>query len=132
MFDFDKATLQANAKTTLDKLAELVKLQNPPSVAIEGYTDSKGEDTYNDKLSLDRARSVEDYLVGKGIDRGKLRTKGLGESKPVAPNETDSGADNPRWPAKEPPRRGRADKIDVRRAMLQASQIALAQIAAYR
>lgn len=95
LFDFDKATIRDSAKPTLDKLAELIKLQNPPSVAIEGHTDNRGSNAYNHKLSLARARSVEDYLVSKGVERGKLKSEGFGESKPVARNETPSGADDP-------------------------------------
>jgi outer membrane protein OmpA-like peptidoglycan-associated protein len=94
-FDFDKATIRPDARPTLDKLAELIKAQNPPSVAIEGHTDSKGEDAYNQKLSDARALAVRDYLVSvRTVDGTRLTTKGYGELKPVAPNATADGKDD--------------------------------------
>ena len=58
--------IRDNAKPTLDKLAELIRLQKPGSVAIEGHTDSQGDDAYNQKLSETRAESVHAYLAGAG------------------------------------------------------------------
>jgi OOP family OmpA-OmpF porin len=58
---------------------------------IDGYTDSKGDHAYNQKLSERRAESVKNWLVTKeGIDASRLITKGWGEAKPVAPNDTDA------------------------------------------
>ena len=61
------------------------------TVLIEGYTDSVGSDDYNQALSSRRAESVQSYLVGQGIDRGRLTASGLGESAPVADNESAMG-----------------------------------------
>lgn len=95
-FDFDKSTIRAQARPTLDKLAELIKAQNPPSVAIEGHTDSKGNDDYNKKLSEARAMAVRDYLISvRTVDGTKLKTLGLGELRPVAPNANPTGGDDP-------------------------------------
>jgi outer membrane protein OmpA-like peptidoglycan-associated protein len=63
---------------------------------IEGYTDSKGSDSYNLRLSDKRAASVKDWLVKKGgVGNKKMTTKGWGEANPVAPNENPDGSDNP-------------------------------------
>lgn len=96
LFDYDKAVIREDAKPRLDKLAELIKAQNPPSTAIEGHSDGKGDDSYNQKLSERRATAVRDYLISvRTVDGTKLTTKGLGELKPVAPNQTPDGADDP-------------------------------------
>lgn len=96
LFDFDKATIRPEARVTLDKLAALIKAQLPPSVAIEGHTDSKGNDAYNQKLSQARATAVRDYLVSvRTVDGTRLSVRGFGELKPVAPNMNPDGSDNP-------------------------------------
>ena len=96
LFDYNKATIQPGARGTLDKLAELIKTQNPLSVAIEGHSDSKGNDAYNLKLSEARAVAVRDYLISvRTVDGTKLNTKGYGELKPVAPNAAPDGTDAP-------------------------------------
>jgi outer membrane protein OmpA-like peptidoglycan-associated protein len=61
------------------------------SVEVAGHTDATGTDEYNQGLSERRARSVVDYLVGKGIDRSRLDAVGRGESQPVADNGTRDG-----------------------------------------
>lgn len=94
-FDFNKATIRPAARPTLDKLAELIKAQTPSSVAIEGHSDSKGNDGYNQRLSEQRATAVRDYLISvRMVDGTKLTTKGFGELKPVAPNATPEGGDD--------------------------------------
>ena len=94
-FDFDRATIRAEARPTLDKLAALIRSQNPPSVAIEGHTDSKGNDAYNQRLSESRATAVRDYLISvRTVDGTKLTTRGLGELRPVAPNMNPDGRDD--------------------------------------
>lgn len=95
LFDFDKAVVRADARPTLDKLALLIKAQNPPDVAIEGHSDGKGDDGYNQRLSEARALAVRDYLISvQTVDGTKLATKGLGELKPVAPNMKPDGSDD--------------------------------------
>lgn len=93
--DYDKATIRSDARATLDKLAALIKAQNPPGVAIEGHTDAKGDDSYNQRLSEARATAVRDYLISvRTVDGTRLATKGLGELRPIAPNATAEGGDN--------------------------------------
>jgi outer membrane protein OmpA-like peptidoglycan-associated protein len=69
---------------------------NNPSIVVEirSHTDSKGNDDYNMKLSQNRAQSVVNYLVKKGITADRLKATGMGETEPIAPNEIN-GKDNP-------------------------------------
>lgn len=69
-----------------------VLLRNPNmTVEIEGHTDSMGPDDYNKNLSLDRAKTVKNYLVARGINANRLKTVGYGSSKPIASNRTAEG-----------------------------------------
>lgn len=88
-FDFDKWDLRPESFMELNRV---VKLMNEnPSIVIEmsAHTDSKGSDEYNFKLSDNRARSVMEYILSKGIDPSRITSKGYGETKPIAPNDTD-------------------------------------------
>ncbi|MBK6658292.1 MAG: OmpA family protein [Proteobacteria bacterium] len=87
-FDFDSAKLKAESTTILDQAVEVLNQQAAVSVRVEGHTDSRGSDTYNQALSEKRAKSVMDYLVGKGISAARLTSAGFGESKPVAANDS--------------------------------------------
>ncbi len=90
-FDFDKADLRPESFIELDRVVKL--LNDNPAIEIElsAHTDSKGSDSYNYTLSDNRARSVLNYIVSKGIAPARLISKGYGELKPVATNETDEG-----------------------------------------
>lgn len=94
-FEFNKAIVLEESFEALDKLVELLN-QNPNmEIEISGHTDSKGNDEYNQKLSEERAISVVDYIVSKGIDKSRLTAVGYGELQPVAPNQNADGSDNP-------------------------------------
>ena len=67
----------------MDKIVDLLNLNNNLSVNIEANTDSRGNDKYNMKLSQARAQSCVDYLVSKGIASSRLMPKGFGESNPL-------------------------------------------------
>jgi OOP family OmpA-OmpF porin len=75
---------------TLDKLSEEIKSTNAKAV-IEGYTDSKGTEANNKVLSLDRAIVVKRELKKRGVNGDRLRAVGMGESQPVATNDTAAG-----------------------------------------
>ena len=90
-FDFDKATIRADAKPILDAAVETLKEHRDVQVSVEGYTDSVGTDSYNQRLSQRRAQAVADYLATHGIDRSRLTARGLGESQAVASNATEDG-----------------------------------------
>jgi OOP family OmpA-OmpF porin len=87
-FDTDSAKLKAESTAVLDQAADVLNQQAAVSVRIEGHTDSRGSDAYNQVLSDKRAKSVMDYLVSKGIDAARLTSAGFGESKPVVANDS--------------------------------------------
>jgi OOP family OmpA-OmpF porin len=90
-FDFDKWDLRPESFVELDRVVKL--LNDNPAIEIEmsAHTDSRGSDDYNFKLSDNRAKSVMDYIVSKGIAQSRITSQGYGETKPVATNETDDG-----------------------------------------
>lgn len=90
-YDFDKAVLRPESMTELNRLVTL--LQDNPTMVIEisSHTDGMGSDTYNQRLSQDRAQSVVDYLSSKGIAAQRLRAKGYGKAQPIADNSTEEG-----------------------------------------
>lgn len=90
-FEFDKSRLTANAQQILDGVGE--SLIKAPDIKVElgGHTDGKGSDEYNQALSERRSKSVRQYLIGKGVEPGRMTAVGYGESKPVADNETEEG-----------------------------------------
>jgi len=79
-YAFDKSNLNANSKPVLDTLISILKNQ-PISIEISSYTDSRGSNEYNYRLSLRRSESVVNYLVQQGIDSSRLMAKGYGEIK---------------------------------------------------
>jgi outer membrane protein OmpA-like peptidoglycan-associated protein len=91
LFDFDKADLRPAAGNALDSLVLFMKKYPATEIGILGHTDSQGSDEYNLDLSERRAKAVFDALVSKGILPERLRSKGFGESRPVADNETEEG-----------------------------------------
>jgi outer membrane protein OmpA-like peptidoglycan-associated protein len=90
-FEFDKSDIRPDAGVILDEAASQLSQVPGARVSVEGHTDSSGSDAYNQSLSERRAASVKDYLVGKGVEAGRLTTAGFGESQPVADNATDEG-----------------------------------------
>lgn len=93
-FDFDKATIRDSARGTLDTLAELILAGDDGQITIEGHTDSMGDDDYNKRLSEQRADAVKAYLATKGVPDNRVRTIGLGELRPTAPNARPDGTDD--------------------------------------
>jgi outer membrane protein OmpA-like peptidoglycan-associated protein len=87
-YDVDKATLRPESVAELERLNKLM-VENPSlKIEIGGHTDSDGSDAHNETLSQNRAQSVVDFLVGKGVNIGRMVAKGYGEKSPVAPNDT--------------------------------------------
>jgi outer membrane protein OmpA-like peptidoglycan-associated protein len=96
LFDFDKSALRTEATDSLRKVGEVVKAYPRAPLLIEGHTDGKGTHPYNMTLSEGRAASVKNWLVqNAGVDPARITTRGLGETKPVAPNANPDGSDNP-------------------------------------
>src|SRR5436190_5044305 len=87
-FDFDKWDLRSESFVELDRVVKL--LEENPAIEIEmsAHTDSYGSDDYNFKLSDNRARSVMEYILSKGIATTRIISQGYGETVPVAPNDT--------------------------------------------
>jgi outer membrane protein OmpA-like peptidoglycan-associated protein len=95
LFDFDKFNLRPEAEETLTAAGpELAKHAGKPA-RIEGHTDGKGSDAYNMKLSQARASTVRDWLVGHGMLPTSTSTVGYGKTRPIAPNTTPDGRDDP-------------------------------------
>ncbi|HEY0060339.1 MAG TPA: OmpA family protein [Flavisolibacter sp.] len=88
-FDFDKWDLRPESFLELNRVVQL--LAENPAIEIEmsAHTDSRGSDDYNVTLSHNRARSVMEYILAKGISPGRIVSKGYGETAPVVPNDTD-------------------------------------------
>ena len=96
LFEFDKADICPDAEPALQRVVEVIKQYPRAAVAIDGYTDAKGADPYNLRLSDKRAAAVKSWLVQKGGVNGKqIKTKGWGKANPVAPNTNPDGSDNP-------------------------------------
>lgn len=91
LFDFDSASIRADAERALTDVAEVVRSYAQRPVRIEGHTDSIADDDYNQKLSERRAASVADWLGGHGVERARVSTAGYGEKRPVATNDTSDG-----------------------------------------
>jgi len=90
-FDVDSDRLRADAKPAVDQLIEALKANPTWKVSIEGHTDSTGDAAHNLTLSQLRANAVKAALVTGGIPADRLTTSGLGQTKPLAPNDTEVG-----------------------------------------
>lgn len=90
-FETGSANLTENSETVLNDVATELKRYPELNIEIQAYTDSRGSDALNQKISEDRAQSVRTYLVNKGVSADKLSAKGYGEANPVASNETAEG-----------------------------------------
>ena len=90
-FDFGKANLKSQFYPALDNVANTLAQYNQTIVEVSGHTDSVGSDAANQTLSVQRANSVGNYLIGKGLVRERFEIVGFGETQPVASNDTDSG-----------------------------------------
>ena len=99
LFDFDKAELKSEADSELQKAADIIRQKGKGLILISGYTDSKGTDAYNKRLSLARAQAVKNWFEAQGLHQN-YQTEGLGAANPVAPNTNDDGSDNPEGRAK--------------------------------
>lgn len=88
-FDFDKYNLRPESFVELDRVVKLLKENPAIEIEMSAHTDSRGSDDYNFTLSDNRARSVREYILSKGIAAARITSKGYGETLPVVPNDTD-------------------------------------------
>jgi outer membrane protein OmpA-like peptidoglycan-associated protein len=91
LFDFDSDAVRSDAAQNLRELARSLNKYGDSNLLIVGHTDSKGDDSYNQNLSLRRANSAASFLANEGVPRTRVSTSGRGESEPVATNDTDAG-----------------------------------------
>ena len=91
LYDTDSYVLKQESFTELDKLVQFLKDNPNLKAEIQGHTDNEGSPEHNKVLSLNRAKSVVEYLIEKGIDKTRLTYVGFGESQPVAENATEAG-----------------------------------------
>ena len=90
-FDVASYTLKPTFRATLDQVADsLIKYPNS-LIDVYGHTDSTGSDAYNQTLSENRARTVANYLISRGVSAARVRSQGFGETMPVASNDTVEG-----------------------------------------
>ncbi len=90
-FAFDSDELLPSSKPELNTLINVLKTNPQWKITILGYTDNKGTQTYNQKLSENRAKSVYQYLIENGVEKQRLSYIGMGEKNPKADNETEAG-----------------------------------------
>jgi outer membrane protein OmpA-like peptidoglycan-associated protein len=91
LFGFDKTLLSYDAKSNLDKLVTVLNEYKDTDIELQGHTDSKGSESYNQNLSEQRAETVSGYLGAKGINASRMNIKGFGETVPKYDNTTADG-----------------------------------------
>jgi len=91
LFDTGQSTLKPGAQAKLDQLASVLKNHNERRILVEGFTDSVGSPQSNLALSRERAESVRNALMARGVPADRIDTRGFGEDRPVASNSTAAG-----------------------------------------
>lgn len=91
LFDIDSHQLQPAAKSNVESLVRVLNKYSDTNILIEGDTDNTGSDEHNQTLSERRAQAVADYQKSLGVAGSRVSTIGLGESNPIASNDTDDG-----------------------------------------
>jgi outer membrane protein OmpA-like peptidoglycan-associated protein len=90
-FDTGRADIKPNLRNVLDRFAGSMNEHSVTTIQVIGHTDSTGSDAVNNPLSLARAQSTRDYLVGRGVASGRIAIDGRGEREPIASNDTQAG-----------------------------------------
>ena len=90
-FATDQSYITSGFHNTLNAIAQVMNKYEKTYLSVEGHTDSTGRDSYNMTLSQQRAQSVKDYLVNQQILSARISTRGYGETRPVASNDTANG-----------------------------------------
>lgn len=87
-FNFDQSTLTQQSEYVLTRVIRMVE-SNSSNLELAGHTDNVGDAGYNFSLGLKRSKSVEDYLIGQGVDPKRVTTTSYGETKPFVDNMSD-------------------------------------------
>jgi outer membrane protein OmpA-like peptidoglycan-associated protein len=90
LFDVGKATLKPASQISVAKLAGILMVFPQMNLSIEGFTDSTGSNETNMKLSMERARTVYEFLLVQGISNDRMKYRGFGPENPVAPNDSET------------------------------------------
>jgi outer membrane protein OmpA-like peptidoglycan-associated protein len=90
-FETGKSDIKPESQPIIDQLSEMLKQNSTLKISIEGHTDNVGGENTNQPLSESRAKSVNNALISKGIEVSRLKSKGWGQSKPIADNSTEEG-----------------------------------------
>jgi outer membrane protein OmpA-like peptidoglycan-associated protein len=90
-FEFNSSVLKTSSYATLENIAYQIKKYGSTKFLLSGNSSAEGTENRNMMLSVDRANAVKAYLVNNGIASNRLITEGLGESKPIASNNTEEG-----------------------------------------
>ncbi|WP_234568386.1 OmpA family protein [Rhodohalobacter sp. 614A] len=91
LFDFDSAKLRPEAMENLKQLAEIMGEDDNTELLIVGHTDSVGDENYNQNLSERRAAVAATFMGTQGIARSRIQVEGMGETEPIADNDTEAG-----------------------------------------
>ncbi len=91
LFDVNSAIIKPGAIDGLTKVADVLNRYPETTITVKGYTDSTGSEAYNQELSERRAKSVANFMIGKGVDAGRVTSIGFGEQFPIAGNDTEAG-----------------------------------------
>ncbi|MFD1363262.1 OmpA family protein [Lentibacillus salinarum] len=94
LFDFDSSELRPEADKAINQLVQVIDTTDD-EVTIVGHTDSKGEDSYNQELSENRANAVLEAFADEGVEKDRMAAEGKGASEPIAKNTNSDGSDNP-------------------------------------
>ncbi len=95
LYEFNDDKINALAETDLRTILDYMNSYPEMVIELGSHTDSKGSESYNQKLSQRRANSARDWLVSRGVTPNRIQSVGYGESQPVAANQFDDGTDNP-------------------------------------
>ena len=90
-FDTGRSDIKSNFRPVLERFAQTLNDNPAATVSIVGHTDSVGNDSVNNPLSVDRAARTRDFLAQRGISPNRVMIDGRGEREPIASNDTDSG-----------------------------------------
>jgi len=91
LFDYNSAALRFESRSTLQNLADNFRRYPEERISVEGHTDAIGSDDYNQRLSEQRAYTVRDFLVDKGVAGTQITATGFGKTQPKATNDTPEG-----------------------------------------